>query len=146
MALERSQVQAAVETALAAVAGLRASPFLEQRWGQDPGGADATGVYAVWVGPTRPATNGDRQPRALGTYVACPVRVRLASGLREDSQGTDLAAARALLASARKAVLAPGVLQAATVRYDSEGEELSPNGTQVWSVLELTVAFLLPLS
>lgn len=146
MALERSQVQAAVETALAAVTGLRASPFLEQRWGQDPGGADATGVFAVWVGPTRPATNGDRQARALGAYVACPVRVRIATGLREDSQGTDLAAARALLAAARKAVLAPGVLQAATVRHDSEGEELSPNGTQVWSVLELTVAFSLPLS
>jgi hypothetical protein len=146
MALERHEVQAALETAIAAVTGLRQSPFVEQRWGADPGGADATGLFAVAVGPTRPATNGDRQRRDIGVYVACGVRVRIATGLREDSQAADLTAARQLLASARKAAMSPTTLPAATVRHDSEGEELSPNGAQVWSTLELTVAFHLPLS
>lgn len=143
---ERHQIQALLEAALETVAGVRVSPFLAQRWGQDPGGSNATGLAAVEIGPTRPATGPDRQRRDVGVYVACAVRVRLATGLREKTQAADLTAARELLATVRKALMAVSTLQSATVRHDSEGEELSPNGTQVWSTLELTVAFTLPLS
>jgi hypothetical protein len=143
---ERHQIQSLLEAALETVEGVRVSPFVAQRWGQDPGGSNATGLVAVEVGPTRPATGPDRQRRDVGVYVACAVRVRLATGLREKTQAADLTAARELLATVRKALMAVGTLPLAAVRHDSEGEELSPNGTQVWSTLELTVAYTLPLS